>query len=259
MCGLWVKPITICVVCVPSCRSQNWCYSFFGVLSDWLACFLALTWPRTVSRVATVGSIVVGITASFDAANNWAFFLLYAIPVFSPWWLLLWCSFLLNCSWHLPFLFLCKPSPTLLSCDWLAAAPGLWAVWVAGLTSSCVVIRAVSAYLGPGGAADEVKQLAPVWSSKHRHAPPRDMKGGRERVVQNKSVWETQYMERWQRDREWDGERVRQIDPLIMDRPLEMPNGEWSLQAYPEWCDETMWYTASQRCKRDNKSIMGNN
>lgn len=73
------------------------------------------------------------------------------------------------------------------------------------------------------------------------------------------TVWEI-HRERADRKNEWmRGDRERQIEPLIMDRPLEMPNAEWSLQAYPEWCDETTWYTASQRCKRDNKSIKGNN
>ena len=37
-------------------------------------------------------------------------------------------------------------------------------------------------------AADEVKQLAPVWSSKHRHATERCRERERERLEQNKSV-----------------------------------------------------------------------
>ena len=72
-------------------------------------------------------------------------------------------------------------------------------------------------------AADEVKQLAPVWSSKLRHTPQRNMEGARDlnrtRVYERYSTWSGG------RKIENEIARVRQIDPLIMDRPLEMPNG----------------------------------
>lgn len=185
--------------------------------------------PRAISRVATVRQHCCRYYANCNAAHNWSFFL-FATPVFSCG---DFCSnvLLLNCSWHLPSFFSANgPYAGELWWDSLLPLVSGLSVWLANPLLVLLLEQLVPIW-DREDTADEVKQLAPVWSSKHRHTPPRDTKGERERVVQNKSVWETQDMERWQQDKEWDREQVRQIDPLIMDRPLEMPNGEWSLQA----------------------------
>ena len=72
-------------------------------------------------------------------------------------------------------------------------------------------------------AADEMKQLAPVWSSKLRHISLRDME--RARDLYRTRVYERYSTQSGGREIENEIARVRQIDPLIMDRPLEMPNG----------------------------------
>lgn len=222
----------------------------------WLVFLLSL--DLVLSREAQqCGSIVVGITASCDTAYNWAFFLWCTIPVFPPSWLLLWCSFLLNRGWHLPSYFSanCPYAVDLRLASLLFLVSGLSErlAWV----PLVLLLEQLVPIWDREDAANEVKQLALVWSSKHRHGTVKHRE--RERASVTWAEQEIQCMERWERYTEWDKERVRQIDPLIMHRPLEMPNGEWSLQANAEWCDETTWYTASQRCKRDNKSIRANN
>ena len=172
----------LCVVSVPSCKSQNWCYSiFFGVLSDWLSCFLALTWPCAVSRGATVyGGIVVGITRSCDAACNWAFFLWRYTP-FSP-----------HCDFCSDVLFCSAvdgtppppppsvPVPALHGCGWLVCR--------CGLTSSGVVIGAVSAYLGARGMRQVRWNSRPLSGPLHTDTHHRDTR--RRRLEQNKEVHE---------------------------------------------------------------------
>lgn len=57
-------------------------------------------------------------------------------------------------------------------------------------------------------AADEVKQLAPVWSSKHRHTPPRDVNRGRERELSRTRVYERHST--WRDGREIENEIGRE-------------------------------------------------
>lgn len=202
---------------------------FFGVLSDWLACFPALPWPCAISTVARVQQHCCQYYANCNAEYNWAFFL-FAFPFFNCG---DFCSDVLSCwtAVGASQLISLQMLPTLGSSDGRSCCP-----WSLGCLSDwpnplLVLLEQLVPMWHWGDTADEVKQLARVWSSKHRHTLPTDKKGGWDRAVQNKSVWETQDMERWQWDKEWDREWVRQIDPLIMDRPLEMPNGERSLQA----------------------------
>lgn len=137
------------------------------------------------------GSIVVGITASCDTAYNWAFFLWCTIPVFPPSWLLLWCSFLLNCGWHLPSYFSanCPYAVDLRLASLRFLVSGLserlaWAPLV-------LLLEQLVPIWDREDAANEVKQLALVWSSKHTHGTVKQRERERVWLEQNKrySAW----------------------------------------------------------------------
>lgn len=116
-----------------------------------------------------------------------------------------WCSFPVNCSWHLPSHF-----PVNSPCAgklWWGIPPPLIPTasdWLANPLIA-LLLKQLVLFGDRENAADEVKQLDPVWSSKRRHTPARDVKVGA-RVALSTVVRETEDTERWQSDKEWDRE-----------------------------------------------------
>lgn len=85
------------------------------------------------------------------------------------------------------------------------AAPDLYSIWLTGQPLIALLLKQLVLLGDWEDTADEVKQLDPVWSSKRRHTPVRDMKVGA-RAALSTSVRETEDTERWQSDKEWDRE-----------------------------------------------------
>lgn len=112
-------------------------------------------------------------------------------PLSPPSWLLLWCSFLLNCGWHLPSYFSanCPYAVDLRLASLRFLVSGLserlaWAPLV-------LLLEQLVPIWDREDAANEVKQLAPVWSSKHTHGTVKQRERERVWLEQNKrySAW----------------------------------------------------------------------
>lgn len=116
-----------------------------------------------------------------------------------------WCFFPVNCSWHLPSHFPVN-SPCTGKLWWGIPPPLISTVsdWLANPFIALLLKQLVLLW-DREDTADEVKQLDPVWSCKCRHTPARDVKGWA-RITRSTSVRETEDTERWQWDKEWDGE-----------------------------------------------------
>lgn len=151
----------------------------FGLLSDWHACFPGLPWPYAISSVARVQQSCCQYYANRNAEYNWAFFL-FAFPFFNC---CDFCSDVLSVELQLapPILFLCK-----WFLHWGVLMGELAAPWSLGCLSDCpnpllVLLEQLVPMWDWGDTADEVEQLAPVWSSKHRHTSQTEREGETER------------------------------------------------------------------------------
>lgn len=161
----------LCVASVPSCRSQNWCYSFFWCTLR-LACLFScshLTWCRLESSYGTAVLLLLAVAMPLIIGLSFSCVLsLFSAMVTSA---LMFFSAELRPAPSFPSFSVNCPY----SCDWLVCCS--WSLdCLSGWPNHLVLLlEQLAPIWDRDDAADEVKQLAPVWSSKHRHTPHRDV------------------------------------------------------------------------------------